>query len=145
MNKQEWKNRLYVIIFEADTPGGKLFDVLLFLAIMASVLITMLHSVAPIRAAHGELLSGLNLAFTGLFTLEYLLRLWCAKNTFRYARSFFGVVDLLSILPVYLSWFIPGSRFLDVVKVLRMLRIFRVLKMSQGYGIYCCTLLLIVA
>lgn len=134
MNKQEWKKRLYVIIFEADTPSGKLFDVLLFLAIMASVLITMLHSVAPIRAVHGELLFGLNLAFTGLFTVEYLLRLWCAKNTFRYARSFFGVVDLLSILPVYLSWFIPGSRFLDVVKVLRMLRIFRVLKMSQYVG-----------
>ncbi len=134
MNSKRLKERLYIIIFEADTPAGKLFDVLLFLAIITSVGLTMLHSVGPIRDAHGPLLVGLNMTFTGLFTVEYVLRLWCAKHAIRYARSFFGIVDLLSILPVYLSWLIPGSRFLDVVKVLRMLRIFRVLKMSQYVG-----------
>jgi voltage-gated potassium channel len=134
MNKDRLKQRLYIIIFEADTPAGKLFDVLLFVAILASVTLTMLQSVGPIRENHGSVLFALNMMFTVIFTIEYGLRLWCAKKTLCYARSFFGVVDLLSILPVYLSWFIPGSRFLDVVKVLRMLRIFRVLKMTQYVG-----------
>ena len=134
MSEYSLKERLYIVIFEADTPAGKLFDVLLFVAILASVALTMLQSVGPIRDSHGTLLFILNMTFTGLFTVEYLLRLWCAQHTVRYARSFFGVVDLLSILPVYISWFIPGTRFLDVVKVLRMLRIFRVLKMTQYVG-----------
>jgi len=134
MTKQSVKEKLYIIIFEADTPAGKLFDVLLFIAIMISVGLTMLQSVGPIRESHGTLLVALNMTFTGMFTVEYMLRLWCAKHAARYARSFFGVVDLLSILPVYVSWLIPGSRFLDVVKVLRMLRIFRVLKMTQYVG-----------
>ncbi len=134
MTEQNLKERLYSIIFEADTPAGKLFDVLLFIAILMSVALTMLQSVGPIRESHGTLLVALNMTFTGLFTVEYALRLWCARHTMRYVRSFFGIVDLLSILPVYLSWLIPGSRFLDVVKVLRMLRIFRVLKMSQYTG-----------
>lgn len=134
MNKPSLKERVYIIIFEADTPAGKLFDVLLFMAIMISVALTMMQSVGPLRESHGTLLFGLNMTFTGLFTIEYMLRLWCAQHAVRYARSFFGVVDLLSILPVYLSWLIPGSRFLDVVKVLRMLRIFRVLKMTQYVG-----------
>ncbi|HSR88693.1 MAG TPA: ion transporter, partial [Pontiella sp.] len=134
MNEHSLKERLYIVIFEADTPAGKLFDVLLFLAILASVALTMLQSVGPIRESHGTLLFVLNITFTGLFTMEYLLRLWCSKHTIHYARSFFGVVDLLAILPVYISWLIPGTRFLDVVKVLRMLRIFRVLKMTQYVG-----------
>ena len=134
MSEHRLKERLYTVIFEADTPAGKLFDVLLFVAILASVALTMLQSVGPIRASHGTLLFVLNMTFTGLFTVEYLLRLWCAKHTVRYARSFFGIVDLLAILPVYISWLIPGTRFFDVVKVLRMLRIFRVLKMTQYVG-----------
>lgn len=134
MSEYSLKERLYIVIFEADTPAGKLFDVLLFGAILASVALTMLQSVGSIRDNHGTLLFVLNMTFTGLFTIEYLLRLWCAQSGTRYARSFFGVVDLLAILPVYISWFIPGTRFLDVVKVLRMLRIFRVLKMSQYVG-----------
>jgi voltage-gated potassium channel len=134
MSEQSLKERFYTVIFEADTPAGKLFDVLLFIAILASVALTMLQSVGPIRDSHGTLLFVLNMIFTGLFTVEYLLRLWCSKHTIRYARSFFGVVDLLAILPVYISWVIPGTRFFDVVKVLRMLRIFRVLKMTQYVG-----------
>ena len=131
MNKKNLKERLYTIIFEADTPGGKAFDVLLLIAIMASVLCTMLSSVHSIRDSHGSLLWILNGGFTLLFTVEYGLRLYCAPKSARYARSFFGVVDVLAILPFYLSLLIPGTGFFDVVRILRMLRIFRVLKMAQ--------------
>lgn len=134
MSAEHLKERLYIIIFEADTPAGKLFDVSLFIAILMSVGLTMLQSVETIRTGHETLLIALNMSFTGMFTIEYILRLWCARNSGRYARSFFGIVDLLAILPVYLSWLIPGMRSLDVVKVLRMLRIFRVLKMTQYVG-----------
>ena len=134
MKRTEIREKLYEIIFEADTPAGKLFDVLLFLAIMASVLLTMLSTVATIRDSHGTLVLALNGAFSILFTIEYALRLYCAHRPLRYARSFFGVVDLLSVLPFYIGIFVSGTRVLDVIKVLRMLRIFRVLKMAQYVG-----------
>jgi len=134
MIERGFKNRLYEIIFEADTRGGKLFDVLLFVAILVSVGLTMLNSVNSIHDRHTELLFILNTSFTVLFTIEYLLRLYCAKRTLRYARSFFGMVDLLAVLPFYISLLIPSTQFLDVIKVLRMLRIFRVLKMAQYVG-----------
>ncbi len=134
MNKPCLKERLYIIIFEADTPKGKLFDVLLFVAITASVLLTMLSSVKSVSESHETLLLVLNVFFTLLFSVEYGLRLYCARQPVRYARSFFGVVDLLAILPFYLSLLIPSTRFLDVIKILRLLRIFRVLKMAQYVG-----------
>lgn len=125
------KARLYEIIFETETRGGKLFDVALFAAIMLSVTATILNSVESVHEAYGAWLTGINWLFTLLFTVEYGLRLYCAKNPARYARSFFGVVDLLAVLPAYLSLFTPGTRFLDVIRILRMLRIFRVMKMVQ--------------
>jgi len=125
------KQRLYEIIFEADTRAGKLFDVALFIAIMLSVAATILNSVQSVRDQYGGWLTSCNWLFTVLFTVEYILRLYCAKNPVRYARSFFGVVDLLAVLPTYLSLFIPGTKFLDVIRILRMLRIFRVMKMVQ--------------
>jgi len=128
------KERCNIIIFGADTPAGKLFDVLLFVAIVVSVALTMLQSVHSVRDEYGTALFAANTVFTGLFTVEYILRLWCASKTVRYARSFFGVVDLLAVLPFYIGLFVQGARFLDVVKVLRMLRIFRVLKMTQYVG-----------
>lgn len=134
MSEQNLKERLYEIIFEADTPAGKLFDVLLFIAIMVSVALTMLNSVASIRAEYEDVLFLANAVFTVLFTVEYILRFYCARKPARYARSFFGVVDLLAVLPFYLNLLIPGTRSLDVIKVLRMLRIFRVLKMAQYVG-----------
>ncbi|WP_372796285.1 ion transporter [Pontiella sp.] len=134
MNKQALRNKLYVIIFGADTPSGKAFDVALFMAILLSVGLTMLQSVPAIRAAYGPWVSGLNAAFTVLFTIEYLLRLYCSNKPLKYARSFFGVVDLMAVLPFYLGLFIDNAEFLDVIKVLRMLRIFRVLKMAQYVG-----------
>jgi len=132
--RSKLKRRFYEVIFEADTPEGKAFDVWLLLAIVASVATTMLGSVASIRARWDGPLFFANLLFTTLFGVEYALRLWCAPRPWRYARSFFGVVDLLSVLPFYVGLLIPGTRFLNVVKVLRMLRIFRVLKMAQYVG-----------
>ncbi len=134
MSKKNLKEQLYSIIFEADTPAGKCFDVLLFIAIMVSVVLTMLNSVHSIRTEYGRLLFLLNTVFTVLFTMEYILRLYCAEKPTRYARSFFGVVDLLAVLPFYIGLLVPSTRFLDVIKVLRMLRIFRVLKMAQYVG-----------
>lgn len=134
MDRQRLRERLYIVIFEADTPGGKLFDVLLFVAIMASVGLTMASSVHSIQDEHENLLFFLNAAFTVLFTIEYALRLYCARQPVRYARSFFGLVDLLAVLPFYVGLVVKGARFLNVIKVLRMLRIFRVLKMAQYVG-----------
>ncbi len=134
MNKAWVRHKLHSIIFGANTPAGKLFDVLLFIAILVSVGLTMLNSVNSIRSEHGTLLFSLNAGFTVLFTIEYFLRLWCSHRPVRYARSFFGVVDLLAVLPFYIGLLIPSTRFLDVIKVLRMLRIFRVLKMAQYVG-----------
>jgi len=125
------RERLYEIIFEADTRAGKLFDVALFIAIMLSVTATILNSVGSIEAVYGSWLVGFNWFFTALFTIEYGLRLYCARRPVRYARSFFGVVDLLAVLPTYLSLFFIGAKFLDVIRILRMLRIFRVMKMVQ--------------
>jgi voltage-gated potassium channel len=126
-----WRHRLYVIIFEADTPAGKAFDVALILAILASVAVVMLESVAGFRAEHQALLRDAEWTFTILFTVEYVLRLVCVPRPLRYARSFFGIVDLLAILPTYASALIPGAQYLLVVRLLRILRIFRVLKLAH--------------
>lgn len=127
---QGWRQRLYVIIFEADTPAGKAFDVALIFAIFASVVVVMLESVAAIRAEYGAALWAAEWVFTILFTCEYLLRLTCTRRPLVYARSFFGLVDLLSILPTYLVVIFPPARYLMVIRVLRLLRTFRVLKLA---------------
>ena len=129
-----WREKLRVTIFEADTPAGKAFDVGLLLAILLSVLAVMLDSVAAFRGEHGELLGSAEWFFTLLFTGEYLLRLICSPRPLHYARSFFGVVDLLAILPTYLSLLIPGAESMIVIRGLRLLRIFRVFKLGQFLG-----------
>ena len=126
-----WRFRLHEIVFEADTFGGKLFDVLLLTAIVSSVAAVMLESVPSVRARHGPALLGLEWGFTILFTVEYLVRLASVRYPSRYALSFFGVVDLLAIVPTYLSLILPGGQSLLVVRVLRMIRVFRVLKLGH--------------
>lgn len=126
-----WRSRWYVVIFESDTPAGRRFDLLLLGAIVLSVITVMLDSVASVHQRYGVLLKGLEWAFTLLFTLEYIARLLCVNRPLRYARSFFGVIDLLSILPTWLAIFFPQSRFLVDVRVLRLLRVFRILKLAQ--------------
>jgi voltage-gated potassium channel len=129
-----WRHALHEIIFEADTPAGKLFDILLIVSIVVSVVLVMLDSVSGIRTVYGRQLYVGEWAFTILFTVEYLLRLLCVKRPLAYATSFFGMVDLLAILPTYLSIFIPGSQYLLVIRLLRVLRIFRVLKLVPYLG-----------
>ena len=125
-----WKRRLYTIIFESDTPPGKAFDVGLLLAIGLSVTVVMLESVKPIQAAHGALLRTLEWIFTVLFTLEYIARLLCVRRPWQYAWSFYGVVDLLAILPSYINLF-TSANYVMVIRVLRLLRVFRVLKLAH--------------
>ena len=138
MNKNASSNRLRVklheIIFEADTPAGKLFDILLIVSIIASVVMVMLDSASSIRRAHGELLYLGEWIFTLLFTIEYTLRLYCVGRPLAYATSLFGIVDLLAVLPTYLSIFFPGTQYFLVIRVLRVLRIFRVLKLVKYVG-----------
>ncbi len=134
MRAPPWRERLRVIIFEADTPAGKAFDVALLLAILSSVVAVMLDSVAAVRAAHGHGLDVVEWFFTILFTVEYALRLACVPIPWRYARSFFGVVDLLAVLPTYLSLLLPGAEHLIVIRGLRLLRIFRVFKLGRFLG-----------
>jgi len=134
MNQKSWKDTLHEIIFEADTPAGKLFDVVLIVGIVLSVVVVTLDSVKTIQQSIGDQLYIVEWVFTILFTLEYLVRLMSVKKPIRYAISFFGVIDLLAIIPTYLSLFIPGSQFLLVIRVLRMLRIFRVLKLTKFLG-----------
>lgn len=126
-----WRHRLHEIVFEADTPAGKRFDVALLVAIVASVGTVMLESVAEIRAGYGPLLIALEWFFTLLFTVEYIARLVSVGRPSRYVVSFFGVIDLLSILPTYLSVVVTGAQSLLVIRVLRLLRIFRVLKLRR--------------
>ena len=119
------------VIFEADTPAGKVFDVTLLVVIVLSVILVMLESVTTVEQDHGGWLRLSEWIITGLFTIEYGLRLYCVPQPIRYARSFFGVVDLLSVLPTYLSLLLPGSQSLLVIRALRLLRIFRVFKVVR--------------
>lgn len=126
-----WRGKLFEVIFEADTPAGKWFDIVLIISILVSVVIVMLDSVGPVRGKYGPILYALEWFFTILFTLEYILRLSCVGRPIKYAVSFFGIIDLLAILPTYMSLLFFGSRYLLVVRVLRVLRIFRVLKLGH--------------
>ena len=125
------RQRLHEIIFEADTAAGKLFDVSLILCIIVSVVLVMLDSVSAIRASWGKALYIAEWFFTILFTIEYFLRLYSVGRPIKYATSFFGVIDLLAIMPTYFSVILPGSQYLLVIRILRVLRIFRVLKLFQ--------------
>jgi voltage-gated potassium channel len=129
--QRSWREVLFEVIFEADTPAGKWFDIALILCIALSVIAVMLDSVGSVRAKYAGLLLTVEWFFTILFTVEYILRLVCVITPMRYAVSFFGIVDLLAILPTYMSLLIFSSRYLAVVRVLRVLRIFRVLKLGH--------------
>lgn len=123
-------NRIHIIIEGTDTRLGKLFDIVLLIAILASVAVVMLDSVLYMRLQYGTLFLYAEWFFTILFTIEYMLRLFSAPNRFRYVFSFFGIVDLLSVLPSYLSLMFVGVQYLLVIRILRILRIFRVLKLE---------------
>jgi voltage-gated potassium channel len=132
--KRDWKALTQEVIFKADTPAGKTFDILLLLAILISVVAVMLDSMAEVRLRFGHQLFVIEWFFTIVFTAEYLLRIWCLKRPSSYTLSFYGVVDLIAVLPTYLSLVVPGSQYLMVVRLLRVLRVFRVLKVVQFVG-----------
>ncbi|MCK5653235.1 MAG: ion transporter, partial [Gemmatimonadetes bacterium] len=129
-----WRLKVYEVIFEADTPAGKAFDILLIAAILVSVVVVMLDSVEGIAASYRVPFRRAEWIFTALFTVEYALRLITVRRPSGYALSFFGVVDLLAVLPTYLSLLIPGGQYLIVIRILRVLRVFRVLKLAQYMG-----------
>jgi voltage-gated potassium channel len=132
--RNRWRMKLHEVIFEADTPAGKAFDVLLIISILASVVAVMLDSMAAVRLEYGRLLYLIEWFFTLLFSVEYILRLVCVGRPGKYATSFYGVVDLLAIIPTYLSLVLPGSQYLLVIRLLRILRIFRILKLVPYLG-----------
>lgn len=131
MARSALQEKLYVIIFGTNTPAGRRFDVVLIYMILLSVLVMALESVPGIKSRFGVELRALEWVFTGLFTVEYLLRLYCFPERWRYARSFYGVVDLLAILPSYLGLLIGNVQYLLIIRLLRVLRIFRVLKLAR--------------
>jgi voltage-gated potassium channel len=126
-----WRLLLHEVIFEADTPAGKFFDVALILAIILSIIAVMFDSVAEIHNEHGRALYIIEWIFTILFSIEYGLRIISLGQPRKYIRSFYGIVDLVAVLPTYISLLIPGSQYLMVIRVLRLLRIFRILKLAQ--------------
>lgn len=128
------KKRLYQIIFKADTLGGKLFDIILIISIVSSVCIVMLLSVGSMRNKFGTLLYTFEWFFTILFTIEYIIRLYSSPYTWKYVKSFYGLVDLLAIIPTFLDFLWPGTHYLLVIRVLRVLRIFRIMKLATYLG-----------
>lgn len=126
-----WRQKMHEIIFEADTFWGKTFDVTLLWAIILSVIVVMLDSVDSIQAEYGRELVVLEIIFTIFFTTEYIARLLSVGKPMKYVTSFFGVVDLLSILPFYISLFLAGPQYLLVIRTLRLLRVFRILKLAR--------------
>ncbi|ART56505.1 ion transporter [Acidovorax carolinensis] len=133
---QDWRLRLYTIIFEADTRAGRLFDMALIAAILLSIAVVVADSVPALHERWRQQFTWAEWCFTALFTLEYLARLACTRRPLRYATSFFGVVDLLAMLPTYLALLFPGAHALIDVRVLRLLRVFRVFKLTSYLAEY---------
>ena len=125
------KNRLYTIIFGHDTPAGKLFDLILIYTILFSVIVVVLDSVTMLSDNYGLYFRGVEWILTIFFTIEYGVRIYCSPNPWRYIFSYYGIVDLLSIIPSYLSLFLSGISYLLIIRLLRVLRIFRVLKLVR--------------
>lgn len=124
-----FRQKIYIIIYGTNTPAGKLFDVLLLFFIILSVVVIMLETIPGVDIRYHDELIILEWIFTSLFTIEYILRIFCTPKPIKYIFSFYGIIDLLGILPMYLSFFITGSNILSGIRILRLLRIFRVLKM----------------
>ena len=133
MKKKEegWRGRLHEIIYESNTAAGKAFDITLLLLIIASILVVMLDSIPEYKARYGHLFLVMEVIFTGFFTIEYILRLVCIRQPLKYVFSFLGIIDLLAIIPAYLSLFFVGAQSLMVLRALRLLRIFRIFKLTH--------------
>jgi voltage-gated potassium channel len=124
------RDRLYVVVFQSDTPAGRRFDKTLLLIILASLLVVIIDSVETVHSQYADLFAWIEWGFTFIFAVEYLLRLYCSPKPLRYAFSFYGLIDLLAIVPGILAIYYSDAQYLMIVRVVRMLRIFRVLKLS---------------
>ena len=131
MTQQDLKKRLFDIIFGTESPAGKRFDLVLIYVILLSVLALMLDSIQVVATKYGYALKVAEWFFTIVFTVEYLVRLYCSPRPLAYFRSFYGIIDLISVLPTYLSLFFPGANYILVIRLLRVLRVFRVLKLAR--------------
>ncbi|MCK0125555.1 ion transporter [Gelidibacter sp. F2691] len=132
--KRGWKFRLHEIIYEADTPSGKLFDVILLITIIASILFVMLESIKEFDAKYHYFLNIVEWVVTIVFTIEYILRIISVKKPLKYIFSFYGIIDLLSTIPKYLSLIFMGTQVLIALRALRLLRVFRILKLARYVG-----------
>ena len=126
-----WRERLYVIIFFTNTSAGRRFDTWLLVIIFASLVVVLFDSVASYRERYGALMAGLEWGFTAIFAIEYLLRIYCHPEPRKYIFSFYGAIDLLSVLPAFIALVLPDSQYLIVVRAIRMLRVFRVLALTH--------------
>jgi voltage-gated potassium channel len=133
-SRSAWRDKLEQIIFGVDTPAGRAFDIVLLVLILLSVLVVLLESVPALRREYAAPLRIAEWFLTGLFTIEYILRLVCVRNPMSYAVSPFGIIDLLAVVPAYLSLVLSGTHSLAVVRALRLLRAFRVLKLTHYVG-----------
>lgn len=129
--RDAWRTRVRVVIFESETPAGRNFDIVLIVGILLSVTAVLLDSVPAVHERWGQVLYGVEWFFTLLFTFEYMVRLWCIEKPRLYARSFYGIVDLLGVLPTYLSLIVADTQYMTVVRIIRVLRVFRVLRMVR--------------
>ena len=132
--KSGWRNKLHEIIYGTHTPAGKLFDIVLLVVIVYSVIIVMLESVPRIDSEYHEFLNISEWIVTILFTIEYIVRIVCIRKPSKYIFSFFGIVDFLSTIPKYLSFFVVGSQYITAFRALRLLRVFRILKLVRFVG-----------
>ncbi len=133
-SKKNWRSKLHEIIYEADTPTGKLFDILLLFAIIASIILVMMESVSSIDKNYHDFLNISEWIITILFSIEYIARIISVKKPTKYIFSFYGIIDLLSTIPKYLSFFFVGSQSLVALRALRLLRVFRILKLTRYIG-----------
>ena len=133
-NKTNWRSKLHEIIYEADTPAGKLFDIILLVAILASIVFVMLETVEEFDNKYHNFLNAAEWVITILFTIEYIARVIAVKRPSKYIFSFYGIIDLLSTIPKYLSFLFVGTHALAALRALRLLRVFRILKLARYVG-----------
>ena len=138
MSKQKsnsgWRNQLHEMIYEADTPAGKFFDLSLLVVILLSIVLVMLESIEPVGTKYALIFNILEWIITALFSLEYIARIVCVKKPRAYIFSFYGIVDFLSTVPKYISLFVVGTNSLLALRALRLLRVFRILKLTRFIG-----------
>ncbi|MFT6001154.1 MAG: voltage-gated potassium channel [Neolewinella sp.] len=131
MANRRLRDRIHEVVFEADTPTGKVFDIGLLVLIVLSVITVMLESSEEWNASYSNTFFALEWIFTIVFTIEYVLRLWVTIKPWKYALSFYGIIDLVAILPSYLSFFIVGTQYFVIIRILRLLRVFRIFKLGK--------------